>query len=164
MVDRDVLLRKAIDKLCDFTVSLKLEQRDAVPFLLDGQDVLAVLPTGFGKSLIFKVFVIAAEMNRERLQTALVLCPLQSIINEQISETRNMGLSASAVADLSLKELRCAKFQVLFGSAVKVAEERLPITLAVFPSSFPREILGTLLTRRLRWGVETDVASCSFSF
>ena len=25
-----------------------------------------------------------------------------------------MGLSASAVADLSLEELRCAKFQVLF--------------------------------------------------
>ena len=30
MVNRDVFLRKAIDKLCDFTVSLKVEQRDAV--------------------------------------------------------------------------------------------------------------------------------------
>ena len=75
MMDRDVSLRKAIDKLCDFTVSLNVEQRDAVASLLDGHDVLAVLPTGFGESPIFQVFVIAAEMERERFQTALVLCP-----------------------------------------------------------------------------------------
>ena len=48
MVDRDALLRKAIDKLCNLTVSLNVEQRNAVASLLDGHDVLAVLPTGFG--------------------------------------------------------------------------------------------------------------------
>ena len=106
MVDRAALLRKAVDKLCDSTASLKEEQRDAVVSLLDGHAVLAVLPTGFGKSLIFQAFVLVAEMERERLQTALVLCPLQSIINDQISEARNMGLSASSVADLSLEELK----------------------------------------------------------
>ena len=42
---------------------------------LDGHDVLAVSSTGFGKSSIFQVFVIAAEMEGERSQTALVLCP-----------------------------------------------------------------------------------------
>ena len=66
MVDRDVLLRKAIDKLFDFTASLKFEQRNAVAFLLDGHAVLVVLPSGFGKSFIFQVFVIAAKiMERE---------------------------------------------------------------------------------------------------
>ena len=39
--------------------SLKPEQRDAVEALLDGQDVLAVLPTGFGKSLIYQLYVQA---------------------------------------------------------------------------------------------------------
>ena len=33
MMDRDVLLRKAIDKLCNFTASLKVERRDAVDSL-----------------------------------------------------------------------------------------------------------------------------------
>ena len=47
MVDRDALLRKAVDKLCDSMASLKVEQSDAVVSLLDGHDVLAVLPTGF---------------------------------------------------------------------------------------------------------------------
>ena len=43
------------------------EQRDAVASLLDGHDVLVVLPTGFAKSLIFQAFVIAAEMEREHI-------------------------------------------------------------------------------------------------
>ena len=48
------------------------EQRDAVASMLDGHDVLVVLPTGFAKSFIFQVFVTAAEMERERiLDTAL---------------------------------------------------------------------------------------------
>ena len=75
MVDGDVSLRKAIDKLRAFTVRLKVEQRAAVASLLDGHDVLAVSTTGFGKSPIFQVFVLAAKMKRERFQTALVLCP-----------------------------------------------------------------------------------------
>ena len=36
-----------------------------------------------------------------------------------------MGLSASSVVDLSLEEMRPSKFQLLFGSAEKVLEERL---------------------------------------
>ena len=93
--------------------------------MFHGHDVLAVLPTGFTTSLIFQVFVLAAKTEREQLQTALVLCPLQSIINDQISEASNMGLSPSSVADLSLEELKSAKYQLLFGSAEKMLEERL---------------------------------------
>ena len=62
MVDGDVSLRKAIDKLRAFTVRLKVEQRAAVASLLDGHDVLAVSTTGFGKSPIFQVFVLAAKI------------------------------------------------------------------------------------------------------
>ena len=109
MVDRDALLQKAVDKLCDSTASLKVEQCDAVVSLLDRQNVLAVLPTGLGKSLIFQVFVLAAEMERERFQTALVLCPLLSIINDQISEARTMLLSASSV-------VKCPERQLFFDS------------------------------------------------
>ena len=43
-------------------IQLKTDQKIAVSFLLDGVDVLAVSPTGFGKSLIFKAFVMASKM------------------------------------------------------------------------------------------------------
>ena len=49
MVDRDALLRKAVDKVCDSTAGLKVEQRDAVVSLLDGHDVLAVSQRDSGR-------------------------------------------------------------------------------------------------------------------
>ena len=51
-----------------FPLVLRVDQRGAANSVLDGHDVLAVLATG----LIFQVFVVAVEMERERLQTALV--------------------------------------------------------------------------------------------
>lgn len=48
--------RKQVSKLktfCEFAMNLKVEQRDAVGYLLDGNDVLAVFPMGFGTNLIF---------------------------------------------------------------------------------------------------------------
>jgi len=52
--------QKGTRKLCSAT--LKREQKEAVSRLLEGKDVLVVLPTGFGKSLIYQSFVLAKEM------------------------------------------------------------------------------------------------------
>ena len=46
---------------------LKQEQEEAVVSLLVSRDVLAVLPTGFGKSLIFQVFVSSWSQIKKRL-------------------------------------------------------------------------------------------------
>ena len=43
-------------------IVLKREQKEAVANLMEGKDVLAVLQTGFGKSLIYQSFVLAKEM------------------------------------------------------------------------------------------------------
>ena len=37
---------------------LKAEQKEAVESLLRGKDVFGVLPSGFGKGLIFQLFVL----------------------------------------------------------------------------------------------------------
>ena len=44
-------------------LKLKLEQKEAVSYSLEGSDVLAALSTGFGKSLIYQSFIWAKEMN-----------------------------------------------------------------------------------------------------
>ena len=93
----DVLLRKTRDKLCDFSVNFEGRPARCSAFFIRWTRCPRCL--GFGESFIFQAFVIAVEMERERLQIALVLCPLQSIIKDQISEARNMALSASSVAD-----------------------------------------------------------------
>jgi len=71
---------------------LKPEQRNAVEYLLNHDDVLAVLPTGYGESLIFQLFTVAASIERKEPQTGLVICPLKSMIEDQIAEAKSMGI------------------------------------------------------------------------
>ena len=50
------------------------EQRNAVEYFLNHDDVLAVLPTGYGKSHIFQLFAVAASIERKEPQTVRVGC------------------------------------------------------------------------------------------
>ena len=69
---------------------LKDEQRLAVEALVSGKDVLAVLPTGFGKSVIYQSFVIAKDSS-----SIVVIVPLRSIIDDQL-QSNDFGLKAVA--------------------------------------------------------------------
>ena len=78
-------------------ITLKDEQRKTVKQLFGKKDLVAVLPTGFGKSPIFQLLLLLENRDRNgHTQTAsvLVICPSTSIINQQIFEVESMGLSA----------------------------------------------------------------------
>ena len=75
-------------------IILKREQETAVKELLAGRDVMAILPTGFGKSLIFTVFAIAKEQLRSEKKCVIVVSPLKSIIDEQIAEMASLDFTA----------------------------------------------------------------------
>ena len=53
---------------------LKKEQESAVKSLLLNRDVLAVLPTGYGKSLVFQCYVAARELLENAKVSLLVIC------------------------------------------------------------------------------------------
>ena len=62
----------------------KRGQRIAVNCLLEGMDVFAVMPTGFGKSFIFQLFSTAIEEKKisegkHPNSVILVICPLLSV-------------------------------------------------------------------------------------
>ena len=83
-------------------ITLKDEQRKAVKQLYGKKDLVGVLPTGFGKSLIFQLLVLLENRDPNgHTQTAsvLVICPNTSIINDQIFEVESMGLSACNLLD-----------------------------------------------------------------
>jgi superfamily II DNA or RNA helicase len=69
------------NKLTEKRLVLKREQTLAIECLLEGRDVLAVLPTGIGKS-----FLLAEDIRRVcSIPTSiLVIVPLRSIIDEQL--------------------------------------------------------------------------------
>ena len=54
----DRAIQSALDFLAtrERSIVLTREQKQAIISLLNGEDVLAVLPTGFGKSMIFSVW------------------------------------------------------------------------------------------------------------
>ena len=70
-------------------VSLKKEQRQAVEaIVLNCRDVLGVLPTGFGKSLIYQVlpgvFDFMSVSSSKYRVIVLVVSPLNALMRDQI--------------------------------------------------------------------------------
>ena len=120
---RSVICRLNASQFSRQELILKREQEIAVKELLVGKHVLAVLPTGYGKSLIFTLFLLAREKMSRRLAGAcdrisvLVVCPLRSIISDQIAEMTSLGCSAVELSIETLSEIICSPPQFIYSSA-----------------------------------------------
>ena len=75
---------------------------------LEGTDIFAVIPTGFGKSFIFQLFSTAIEQDPQKISKALhpnsvilVICPLKSLIEDQIEEGQSLGLTCASLQDVN---------------------------------------------------------------
>ena len=124
MADSDefsVEVNKALDFLAErgFSRCLREEQKSSLQQLWRGGDLMAVLPTGFGKSLIFQLLVLTRKE-----ACVLVICPLKSIIQDQILEATSMGISAGSLSDCNLLDIENGKFQLLFASAEEVLQNK----------------------------------------
>lgn len=100
---------------------LKEQQVTAVKKLLLNPEVLAVLPTGYGKSLIFQSFVVAKELLDNAKACVLVICPLNSIIQDQIAEAKSLAITCVSLQDI--EEIKESTFQLVFSSAERVMEK-----------------------------------------
>ena len=85
-----------------FDHNLKQEQIQCLDACLDSRDVLAVLPTGFGKSLIFQLAPFAVSVKQgipldKTTKCVLVLTPLNSIMVDQCTSLAVRGISACAL-------------------------------------------------------------------
>ena len=99
--------------------SLKPEQKQAEQALLAGQDVMAIFPTGFGKSLIYQMFCMA-KLSSNANASVLVLAPLNSIIEEQVNELNDHVLPSVQLKENDAdcrKAISEAKFRFIFCSA-----------------------------------------------
>jgi ATP-dependent DNA helicase RecQ len=76
-------------------------QREVIEALLDGQSVLAVFPTGAGKSLCYQLPAQALD------GVTLVVSPLIALMKDQIDFLQGRGIAASRLdSSLSLAETR----------------------------------------------------------
>ena len=122
----EILIEEACRKLSEklhIQFKLKTEQCKALESLLNGDNVLTTLPTRYGKSMIFQLYILISQVERIK-RTGLVVCPLRSIIDDQIVEARSLGISAALLLDLSEDELKASELELLFSSAETVLDKR----------------------------------------
>ena len=81
----DRLLKRSLEKFPNVS-SLKNEQKEVVRHLLRSKDIVGILPTGFGKSLIYQLYATAKQMQEDGNVVVLVVSPVKSIMNDQIEE------------------------------------------------------------------------------
>ena len=71
---------------------LKPKQVEVLNLLSQGKNVLAILPTGYGKTL---TFVIPALLSHGKI--SLVISPLKALMAVQVDSLAKLGISAVAV-------------------------------------------------------------------
>ena len=83
------------------------------------RDVVAMLPTGYGKSLIYQILPAFLDIKSTR-NFVIVICPLNSIIEDQINVLKKWGINAGV-----LKEVQEDDSSRLFsnGSPSKTVDE-----------------------------------------
>lgn len=98
-------------------------QLEAIINLLQGKDVLVLQPTGSGKSLIFQSFPLIIDELRKpvRSSCALVISPLNSLMQDQVRFLTSIGIKAAFIGeeqnDENIKKgVEAGLFQVVFGS------------------------------------------------
>ncbi|MCH2213573.1 MAG: RecQ family ATP-dependent DNA helicase [Flavobacteriales bacterium] len=97
-------------------------QEDIIESILEGNDTLALLPTGGGKSICFQVPAMVME------GVCLVISPLIALMNDQVQNLRKRGITAFAITNAkSKREIDVALDNAVHGALkfVYVSPERI---------------------------------------
>ena len=102
--------------------SFRPMQEDIVNAALDGKDVLAILPTGGGKSVCFQVPALMRE------GIAIVVTPLIALMKDQVQNLNDRGIKALCVnAGMGQREVEIVLNNAAYGDFkfLSVSPERL---------------------------------------
>ncbi len=140
-------------------------QEDVLSATLAGEDVLAVMPTGSGKSLCFQLPAIV------RGGLTLVVSPLIALMRDQVAQLRELGVEAASLNsasdaderrrvsrgldDRSLKLLYIAPERLLRDDVVAALQQSLDRS-----SRHRRGALRLAMGPRLPTGVFTPARGC----
>src|SRR5271165_6612135 len=93
MSDEPALMLKAREALASVYgfSAFRPGQEEILAAILQGEDVLAVMPTGSGKSLCFQIPPIVRE------GLTLVVSPLIALMRDQVAQLRELGVEAGSL-------------------------------------------------------------------
>jgi ATP-dependent DNA helicase RecQ len=110
-------------------------QKDIILSILTKNDTLALLPTGGGKSICFQVPALVMG------GTCLVISPLIALMNDQVRNLKNKGISAVAITsamtakeiDIALNNAALGHVQFLYVSPERIENETFRQRLSYLP-------------------------------
>ena len=110
-------------------------QEAVVRAAIAGRDVLAVMPTGSGKSIGYQLPALLLE------GTTLVVSPLIALMKDQVDELVRRGIPAAAIHSLMppaerqhvIEAAREGRWRLLYVSPERFANERFAVTLSQVP-------------------------------
>ena len=101
-------------------------QEDVIGAILDGRDVLGVMPTGAGKSLCYQIPALAME------GCAIVISPLISLMKDQVNALTQAGVPAAFLNSslterqtaAALSNARGGKYKIIYVAPERLLTER----------------------------------------
>ncbi len=103
-------------------------QEDIIQSVLQGNDVLALMPTGGGKSLCYQIPALAKD------GLALVISPLIALMRDQVSVLKEKGIKAAAVySGMTYREIDTILDNCIYGDykLLYLSPERLSSELLI---------------------------------
>lgn len=99
------------------------QQEDIIQAVLDNKDVLAILPTGGGKSVCFQVPALLKD------GLCLVISPLIALMKDQVNNLEKKGIKAACIhSGMNYHEVRSLYQQLVHDNTIKllyISPERL---------------------------------------
>ena len=132
--DENRALERAISESCKHfrkendEFVLKDLQQELVKDFIRKEDIVAVLPTSYGKSIIYMITPhVLRELAKEKDETSLnplviVISPTISLIEDQMQRCMDSNLQASRIQDVSCPDFE--GFDVVFGSPEQFIENK----------------------------------------
>ncbi|MGV0853068.1 RecQ family ATP-dependent DNA helicase [Mycolicibacterium phlei] len=126
--DPTAKLTEAAEKLFGIT-KLHPKQLDVMRAIIEGKDVVAVLPTGFGKSICFQLPALLAPQDR----ATVVVSPLIALIKDQVNDLRGRrgirpvhgitGTTSRVVQTEILRDTANGQVRLLYVSPERLARD-----------------------------------------
>lgn len=125
---------------------LREHQKEVLESFLKGQDTLAVIPTGAGKSMCYALPSMMGE------GVGIVISPLIALIRDQVIKFRSVGIPAAAIDSLQTPEQKQQVVNGLRSGAIKL--------LIISPERFALEKFRLFLKSLTIRFVAVDEAHC----
>ena len=92
-----ITARQALDNFPNGD-TLQMEYKDCLQNVFLGRGLIAILPIGFGNSLIFQLFPrLINALQRSTVSKIIVVTPLVAIMKDQVEQLQSIGIRALAI-------------------------------------------------------------------